>query len=41
MNHCWTQQNMTGEDTDVEGDYDVNDLHEMLQNVKSEFGGKS
>jgi hypothetical protein len=41
MNHCWTEQNMVGEDTDVGGDDDVDDLDEMLQNVDSEFSGKS
>jgi hypothetical protein len=32
---------MTGEDTDVESDDDVDDLDEMLRNVESEFSGKS
>jgi hypothetical protein len=32
---------MAGEDTDVEGDDDVDDLDEMLRNVGSEFSGKS
>jgi hypothetical protein len=32
---------MVGEDTDVGGDDDVDDLDEMLQNVDSEFSGKS
>jgi hypothetical protein len=32
---------MAGEDTDVGGDDDVDDLDEMLQNVESEFSGKS
>jgi hypothetical protein len=30
MNHCWMEQNMVGEDTDVGGDDDVDDLDEML-----------
>jgi hypothetical protein len=30
MNHCWTEQNMAGEDNDVGGDDDVDDLDEML-----------
>jgi hypothetical protein len=36
------KQNMAGEDTDVGGDdfVDVDDLDEILQNVKSEFSGK-
>jgi hypothetical protein len=41
MNHCWIEQNMAGEDTDVGGDDDVGELDEMLQNVESEFSGKS
>jgi hypothetical protein len=32
---------MAGEDTNVGGDDDVDDLDEMLQNVESEFSGKS
>jgi hypothetical protein len=32
---------MVGEDTDVRGDNDVDDLDEMLRNVESEFSGKS
>jgi hypothetical protein len=32
---------MAGEDTDVGGDDDVDDLDEILQNVKSEFSDKS
>jgi hypothetical protein len=32
---------MAGEDTDVGGDDDVDDLDEMLWNVESEFSGKS
>jgi hypothetical protein len=32
---------MVGEDTDVRGDDDVDDLDEILRNVKSEFSGKS
>jgi hypothetical protein len=40
-NHCWTEQNMAGEDTDVGGDDDVDDLDEMLRYVESEFSGKS
>jgi hypothetical protein len=32
---------MAGEDTDVGGDDDVDDLDEMLRNVESEFSGKS
>jgi hypothetical protein len=32
---------MAGEDTDVGGHDDVDDLDEMLQNVKSKFSGKS
>jgi hypothetical protein len=35
------EQNMVGEDTDVGGDDDVDDLDEMLRNVESEFNGKS
>jgi hypothetical protein len=35
------EQNMLGENTDVEGDDDVDDLDEMLRNVKCEFSGKS
>jgi hypothetical protein len=30
MNHCWTEQNMAGEDTNVGGDDDVDDLDEMF-----------
>jgi hypothetical protein len=41
MNHCWTEQNMAGADTDVGGNVDVDDLDEMLQNMESEFSGKS
>jgi hypothetical protein len=41
MNHCWTEQNMAGEDTDVGGDDNVQYLDEMLQNVGSDFSGKS
>jgi hypothetical protein len=29
-NYCWMLQNMAGEDTDVVGDDDVDDLDEML-----------
>jgi hypothetical protein len=32
---------MVGDDTDVQGDDDVDDLDEMLRNVESEFSGKS
>jgi hypothetical protein len=32
---------MAGEDTDVGGHDDVDDLDEMLQNVEREFSGKS
>jgi vacuolar-type H+-ATPase subunit B/Vma2 len=32
---------MAGEDTDVGGRDDVDDLDEMLRNVESEFSGKS
>jgi hypothetical protein len=32
---------MAGEDNDVGGDDDVDDLDEMLQNMESEFCGKS
>jgi hypothetical protein len=32
---------MAGEDNDVGGDDDVDDLDEMLQNVESEFSGKT
>jgi hypothetical protein len=32
---------MVGEDTNVGGDDDVDDLDEMLQNMESEFSGKS
>jgi hypothetical protein len=32
---------MAGEDTDVGGDDDIDDLDEMLWNVESEFNGKS
>jgi hypothetical protein len=32
---------MVGEDTDVGGDDDVDDLDEMLWNMESEFSGKS
>jgi hypothetical protein len=32
---------MAGEDTDVGGDGDVDDLDEILQNVESEFSDKS
>jgi hypothetical protein len=39
-NHCWTEQNMVGEDTDVGGDDDVDDLDEMLRNVEIEFSVK-
>jgi phage-related minor tail protein len=35
------EQNMAGEDTDVRGHDDVDDLGEMLRNVVSEFSGKS
>jgi hypothetical protein len=35
------EQNTAGEDTDVEGDHDVDDLNEMLRNVESEFSDKS
>jgi hypothetical protein len=35
------EQNMTGEDTDVGGHDDLDDLDEMLQNVENEFSGKS
>jgi hypothetical protein len=35
------EQNMAGKDTDVGGHDDVDDLDEMLQNVESEFNGKS
>jgi hypothetical protein len=35
------EQNMAGEDTDVGGDDDVDDLDEMLQNVESAFSDKS
>jgi hypothetical protein len=35
------KQNMAGEDTDVGGDDDVDNLDEMLQNVGSDFSGKS
>jgi hypothetical protein len=35
------EQNMAGEDTDVGGDDDVDDLDEILKNVESEFSGKS
>jgi hypothetical protein len=41
MNHCWTEQNMAGEDTNVGGDDDVDDPDEMLWNVESEFNDKS
>jgi hypothetical protein len=41
INHCRTEQNMAGEDTDVGGDDDVDDLDEILRNVESEFSGKS
>jgi hypothetical protein len=40
-NHCWTEENMAGEDNDVGGDDNVDDLDEMLRNVESEFSGKS
>jgi hypothetical protein len=30
MNHCWTVQNMAGEDTNVRGDDDIDDIDEML-----------
>jgi hypothetical protein len=29
-NYCWMEQNMAGEDTDVGGHDDVDDLDEML-----------
>jgi hypothetical protein len=32
---------MTGEDTDVGGDDDIDDLDEILRNVGSDFSGKS
>jgi hypothetical protein len=32
---------MAGEDTNVGGDDDVDDLDEILQNMESEFSGKS
>jgi hypothetical protein len=32
---------MAGEDTDVGGDDDIDDLDEMLWNVESEFNGRS
>jgi hypothetical protein len=32
---------MVGEDTNVGGNDDVDDLDEMLQNMESEFSGKS
>jgi hypothetical protein len=32
---------MVGEDTDVRGNDDVDDLYEMLRSVQSEFSGKS
>jgi hypothetical protein len=35
------EQNMVGEDTDVGGDDDVDELDEMLRNVESEFSGKN
>jgi hypothetical protein len=41
MNHCWTEQNMARQDTNVGGGDDVDDLDEMLRNVESEFSGKS
>jgi hypothetical protein len=42
MNYCWTEQNMAGrEDTDEGGHDDVDDPDEILQNVDSEFSGKS
>jgi hypothetical protein len=41
MNHCWIEQNMAGEDTDVGGDDDVDDVDEMLQNMENEFSGQS
>jgi hypothetical protein len=40
-NYYWTEHNMVGEDTDVGGHDDVDDLYEMLQNMESEFNGKS
>jgi hypothetical protein len=40
-NYYWMEQNMAGKDTDVGGHDDVDDLDEMLQNVESEFNGKS
>jgi hypothetical protein len=30
INHCRTEQNMAGEDTDVGGEDDVDDLDEIL-----------
>jgi hypothetical protein len=35
------EKNMAGEDTDVGGHDDVDNLDEMLGNVESEFSGKS
>jgi hypothetical protein len=35
------EQNMVGEETDVGGDDDVDDLDEILLNMESEFSGKS
>jgi hypothetical protein len=41
-NNCWIEQNMAGrEDTDVGGHDDADNLDKMLQNVESEFSGKS
>jgi hypothetical protein len=41
MSHYWMERNMAREDTDVGGDDDVDELDEILQNVESEFSGKS
>jgi hypothetical protein len=35
------EPNMVGEDTNVGGDDDVDDLDEILRNVEGEFSGKS
>jgi hypothetical protein len=35
------EQNMAGEDIDVRGDDDVDNLDEMLRNVEDKFSGKS
>jgi hypothetical protein len=37
MNHYWTEQNMAGEDTDVGGDDDVDEMWRVNSVVKVEM----